>query len=131
MRSAPTNCMDGRLRARTMSSTSSQPSSRMPVDVQPAQDVVAAVAAGQPHVLAGRERHRPAGAVDLLGDLRAAGRGADHEHSAGTELPGVAVVGGRDGLDAVRQRRGRGRERGAGDARREHHAARPPLARGR
>jgi hypothetical protein len=57
-------------------------------------------------VLAHRQRHRPARAVDLVGDLRAGGRGADDEHATCLELIRVAVFSGRKRGDRGGQRLG-------------------------
>ena len=60
--------------------------------VHPPQHVAAAIGPRQPHVLADRERHRPAGAVDFIGQLHAGGRRADDQHAAVGQLVGIAVV---------------------------------------
>ena len=60
--------------------------------VHPPQHVAAAIGPRQPHVLADRERHRPAGAVDLVGELHAGGRRADDQHAAVGQLARIAVV---------------------------------------
>ena len=57
--------------------------------VHPPQHVAAAIRARQPHVLADRQRHGPAGAVDLGGELHAGRRRADDEDAAfGQRDPG-------------------------------------------
>ena len=60
--------------------------------VHPPLDVLAAVDAGRADVLADRERDRTAGAVDLVGELGAGRRRADHQHAAVGELAGIAVL---------------------------------------
>ena len=60
--------------------------------VHPPQHVAAAIGARQPHVLADRQRHGPAGAVDLVGQLHAGRRRADDEHAAFGQVAGIAVV---------------------------------------
>ena len=60
--------------------------------VHPPQDVPAPVGPRHPHVLADGERDRPPGAVQLLGDLDPARRGADDQHAAVGQPVGVAVV---------------------------------------
>ena len=47
-----------------------------------------------------RKNHLAAGAGELVGELHPGGGGADHEHSPGRQLCGVAVRGGRQDVDA-------------------------------
>ena len=83
---------------------------------------MAAVGARQPHVLADRDRHRPARAAQLGGQLDARRRGAHHEYAPVGELVGVAVVERGQLLDVVRQGGTQHRHRRpvAGTAR-DHH----------
>ena len=60
--------------------------------IHPPQHVAAAVGARQAHVLAHRERDRPARLVDFGGELQAGGGRPDDEHAAVGQLAGVAVV---------------------------------------
>lgn len=53
-------------------------------------------------MLADGQRHRPAGAMDLVGELYAGGRGAHHQRAAVRELIGIPVVRGMDLLDLRR-----------------------------
>ncbi len=71
--------------------------------VHPPFDVAAAVEARRPHVLADRQGDLPARGLDLLGQLDAGRRGADHHDAAVLELIGVAVLHGREAGDAARQ----------------------------
>nr|BFF24856.1 hypothetical protein GCM10025732_28210 [Glycomyces mayteni] len=64
-------------------------------------------------MLPGGERDRPPRAVQLLGDLHAAGGPADDEDAAVRELGGIPVVQGRDGIDA---RRSAAASAGSGEA---------------
>ena len=59
--------------------------------VHPPVDVSAPVGAREPDVVADGEGHGASGALELVGDLDAGGRGADDEHATGSELAGVAV----------------------------------------
>ena len=97
--------------------------------VHPPLDVPAAVGPGRPDVLAHGQRDRAARAVDLVGELDAGRRGADHQHAALLELVGVAVAHRRERPD--RRRHGLGEPRHAGDVAGpacQHHRPRMPVA---
>ena len=70
--------------------------------LEPPNEVVAAIAARQARGLADREKYAAAGAVQLLGDLRAGRAGADHKHGAVRKLLRVEVAAGVD-LEQVRR----------------------------
>ena len=93
--------------------------------VHPPQHVTPAVDARQPHVLPDRQGHRPAGALQLGGQLHAGRRRPDHEHAAVGELVRVAVVERRELLDRRGHLAGERRDRGpvAGAARDDHGPA--------
>ncbi len=97
--------------------------------VQPGHDVPAALGPGQAGVPADRKRDGPPGPVDLLGQLHARGRGADHQHAAFRQQPGVAVGRGRHLPDRGRQRARHGRHmRLVALAGGDHHHPRAPGA---
>ncbi len=81
--------------------------------VHPVLDVAPPVGAGHAHVLADRQRHRPARRVDLLGELEAGGGGADHQHAAVGQLIRVAVLERVDRARRLPARRRRRRGRSA------------------
>ena len=92
--------------------------------LHPPEHVAAAIRPRQPDVLADRERHRPAGAVDLVGELHAGRRRADDEHAAFGQLRRIAVVERRDLLDRRRHRLPKRRHaRQVAGAARDHDAA--------
>ena len=128
VRVPPTSCGDGTLRARTTSSTSSQRWSSTPIRVEPREDVLPAIAPGHTDVLAGGERDLATGTLQLLGDLNAAGRGADDEHATVRQLVRVAIPQGRDGGDARREAPGDRRDHTARGARRQHDRPGLPAA---
>ena len=100
-----------------------------PGGVEPPEDVPPGVGARHAYVLADGERHRTAAAVDLLGELHAGGRTADHEDAAGGQLRRRAVGQRGDLVDRGRQPCGERRHRGdVGHARGEHHAGAAPCA---
>ena len=126
----PTSCGDGSLRARVEVVdlvVALVPDARR---VHPPEHVAAAIRARQPHVLADRERHRPAGAVDLVGELHAGGRRADDQHAAFGQLSRIAVVERRELLDRRRHapRAAAGTLGDVAGAAREHDAAAAKLA---
>ena len=98
--------------------------------VHPPLDVPAAVDAGRPHVLADRQRHRTARALDLVGDLDAGRRRADDQHAAVGELVRVAVLLGVSVADRRRHgcRRTPGTRGDVARARREHDGPAVPVA---
>ena len=60
--------------------------------IHPPLDVLAAIDARRANVLADRQRHRPAGALDLVGELHAGRRRADDQNAAVLELAGIAIL---------------------------------------
>ncbi len=70
--------------------------------MHPVENVAAAVDPRHADVLTDRQRDRPAGAVDLVGELQPGRRGADDEDAAVVELRGIAVVERRDLADRAR-----------------------------
>ncbi len=67
--------------------------------VHPPQHVAAPIGPRQPDVLADRERHRPARAMDLVSQLNPGGRRADNQHAAGGKLARISIVERREALD--------------------------------
>ena len=129
----PTSCGDGSRRARGQVVdlvVALVPDARR---VHPPQHVAAAIRARQPHVLADGERHRPAGAVDLVGELHAGRRRADDEHAAVGQLPGIAVVERREACDrrAAPPARSAGTTGGCRRRSRARRVRQSKLARGR
>ncbi len=96
--------------------------------VEPPVHVAAAVPAREADVLTGRDRDDPSGTAQLVGDLHARRRCADHEHVAVTdELRGAAVVERGDLLDVRWEGRGQVRHprlaRTASSRRRRHRTS--------
>ena len=60
--------------------------------LHPGVDVPSAIAAGHAGVIPDGERHRPPRGMDLLGELSAGRRGADHQHAGFRKLPRLPVV---------------------------------------
>ncbi len=104
----PASCNEGTLRALAMSSTCVVALVEHAGGVHPPLQVLAAVDAGRPNVLADRQGHRTARAVDLVGDLGAARRCADDQDAAVGELVGIAVLLGRERGDRGRHQIGKG-----------------------
>src|SRR5436190_14808044 len=68
---------------------------------EPPEQVSAAVAARQTAVSADGENDAPAGATQLLRDLRTRSAGADHQHRAWRQLFGIFVAAGMNLKDAL------------------------------
>ena len=77
--------------------------------VHPPLDVAPAIEPGHADMLAGREPDLPARGLDLVRQLHAGGRAADHQHAALGQVRGAAIVHRRDRGDARRQLGGTGR----------------------
>ena len=76
--------------------------------VHPPVDVAAAVGPRHPDVVADRDGHRPPGSPQLVGDLHARRGGADDQHLARRDLPGLAVAQRGDLLEVAGQVPGEG-----------------------
>ena len=61
---------------------------------QPPDHVPPAISARQAPVRTDRQIHAPPGQLQLLRDLRTGRTGADHQHTAGRQLAGIAVAAG-------------------------------------
>ncbi len=97
--------------------------------VHPPVDVATPVHAGSSHVLTDRQGDRPARALELVGDLHAAGRRSHHQHAPLGQLVGVPVARRRERVH--RRRHGVGERRHARDVerpRRQHHGEAVPHA---
>ena len=97
--------------------------------VHPPVDVATPVHAGSSHVLTDRQGDRPARALELVGDLHAAGRRSHHQHAPLGQLVGVPVA--RRGERVDRRRHGVGERRHAREVerpRRQHHGEAVPHA---
>ena len=99
--------------------------------LHPGVDVLSAVAAGHARVIPDGERHRAPRGMDLLGELSAARRGADHQHAAIRKLPRLPVVRRRQLGDPGHERlRHRRTERRLAGSRRDNDGLRAPLSGG-
>ena len=97
--------------------------------VHPALDVAAPVDARGAHVSADGHRHRAARSVDLVGELDARRRRADHQHATVGELVRVPVRLRRHHVDAGRNVGGEAREMGdVARPGRQHDRRRAPAA---
>ena len=89
----PTSWSDGSRRAATGSGTSSIVRASRPVLSQPPEDVHAPVATWHPGVPSDGEDDVASGPAELVGDLHARRRRADHEHASRRQQGWVAVGG--------------------------------------
>ena len=97
--------------------------------VHPPFQVLAAIDAGRPYVLAHRQGHLTPRTLQLLCDLGAAGRRAHHQHATVGDLSRIAVGLRRQHGDRRRHADGEiGQARDVARARRQHHGPAPPLA---
>ena len=99
--------------------------------LHPPHHVAPAIGPRHADVLTDGQRHRPAGAVDLGGELRPGGGGADHQHAALGQAVRVAVRHWSEASDGWRHGGARRRhDRHVVGATREHQGAAAPVAAG-